>query len=169
MSRMSTFVLVQLLLACTIGNVIVSYPRQVTQSPFSKEKQLCLNSSHYLSSPNFFLRSNSMNHTNGICNLFPCLPNGFTWLCSRSNLIQRSFAILGETAGKITGRGLIQGLHPLAWELHLKLIAQALAWGAWQPCLCLATCLTDPVLNCDLVTCFSALTSDLPHCFRLVW
>lgn len=29
--------------------------------------------------------------------------------------------------------------------------------------------LADPVLNPDLLTCFSALTSDLPHCSGLVW
>lgn len=61
-----------------------------------------------------------MNHTNGLCNLFPCPPKGFTHLCPRSNLKQCSFAISGETAGKRTGRGLIQGLYPLAWEPHLS-------------------------------------------------
>lgn len=70
--------------------------------------------------------------------------------------------LLGKEQADASPRASILWLRSRIW-------AQALAWGALPAHLCLDMNLADPVLNPDLLTCFSALTSDLPHYSGLVW
>lgn len=98
--------------------------------------------------------------------LFPALPQASPahsenpiWYTA---VLQFRVWLLGKELADASSRASILWLRSRIW-------AQALASGALPAHLCLDMHLADPVLNPDLLTCFSALTSDLPHCSGLVW